>query len=37
MAGQALFDANDSKVFSIIEKNKLASICSDGAKVMQDI
>ena len=32
VAGQALFDAIDSKVFSIVDKNKLASIWSDGAK-----
>ena len=35
VAGQALFDAIDSKVFSIVDKNKFASICSGGAKVMR--
>ena len=37
MAGQALFDAIDSKVFSIVDKTKLASICSNGAKVVSVI
>ena len=35
VAGQALFDAIVSKVFSIVSKNKLASICSNEAKVMR--
>ena len=28
VAGQALFDTIDSKVFSIVDKNKLASNCA---------
>ena len=32
---QTLFDAIDSKVFSIVDKTKLTSICLDRAKVMR--
>ena len=32
---QSLFDAIDSKIFSIVDKSKLASIWSDGAQLMR--
>ncbi|XP_046808387.1 SCAN domain-containing protein 3-like [Lucilia cuprina] len=35
VTGQVLYDALDVNVFAFADKNKLASICSDGAKVMR--
>lgn len=35
VTGQVLYDAIDSNVFSIVDKRKLSSICTDGAQVMR--
>lgn len=37
VTGQVLYDTIESKVFSIVDKRKLSSICTDGAKVMRGI
>lgn len=35
VTGQVLYEAIDSKIFTVAEKSKLSSICTDGAKVMR--